>query len=789
MNKNKLNNFITVMKKLKLFASCTIVAGLIFLTGCNNEETLIDNGLPPVEKGKLTFVLPTGKQNMTTYAIGDPVIGDSIEYALQNLRIYWFTKISSAASPGTSADYKLYKRFGWGDGTFAGGLTLSPLTVSQSANKTTATISVENITDESRFYIVANVNDSVTTDRLVQSDELRNMTSNITADEFEDIITNVLAQSGDNLRLLSSPIPMTIQKGGSAPGGFIHVDDPTTEGSVIDIYLKRRVARFDIINSEGWSNFHIKNVVISNAQSQGILHDRPFSDAGSIASWKGVTGRKIVDVESIANGPATIGDNDGNNIDDYFDVYTNLKDTAKVATSAFYLYPTTLADGDPDKTEIMLEGVYSGTAPRLYKLSLGGAVNIEANKVYRIKVLRSFDRKLQFKLEVVDWEEADTLKTELPVSAIAKWGKIIPSVGKDSIDLDTVTFKNNVIEFTSSPTNPVTLTIVSEGNNKAGLTGGHVTYVEIMKHEDAVPEIDYEPTDLPLLTNTAIINTSTDITYGTHYTTTHVITLPPTNAPIDVTMEVYDGNNPQQAKYVTLRSINYGKTGYKPIKVGNTLWAPVNVGATLLTSYTDFTDFSISAHGDSITGYHYQWGRNVGFKPTAGNTFPNIINGPVAADSSVVNDTVFIKGSNNDWLSTIDNGRWTGANAQGPCPPGWHVSTRAEIDTVIGAIGGLCAWTGDKAAYSISTVNATGEIIKFPWAGHRQQSGTIANYNATTTGTNETGYIWAADINPALNAVTLSAQRLDLKNKTIINNCARNYGFSVRATRTVRPNP
>ncbi|MDR2476087.1 MAG: hypothetical protein LBD45_09560, partial [Bacteroidales bacterium] len=89
-------------KRIYQLLGCIALAA-VALTSCNSEETLLTNSEVPVEKGKLSFVLPLGKKGPVTYAT---VTGKDAEYELENLFIYWFRDAGSG--------YELFKTFSYG---------------------------------------------------------------------------------------------------------------------------------------------------------------------------------------------------------------------------------------------------------------------------------------------------------------------------------------------------------------------------------------------------------------------------------------------------------------------------------------------------------------------------------------------------------------------------------------------------------------------------------------------------------------------------------------------------
>jgi hypothetical protein len=733
---------IKMRKRINQLLTCTVLAAML-LTGCNSEETLlVSNNENTAEKGKLSFVLPLGKKSPVTYA---PVTGLDNEYELENLFIFWFTE--TAPSSGV---YELFKTFTYGTG--ADNITLSSSTLTSSANMTTATVQVGDENAKSRFYIVANVNGTQ-----VASNALTNLAAGADPADLEAAVANVLATDANGyLEHIATPLPMSIRDAAPTAGGYAEVNDPSAAGTVTSVILKRRVARFDIINTADYSNFEVTRVIVSRAQKTGWLHDKPFAGTETWLS----EGNTVIDA-STANGPAGAGtDNDGNGIDDAFDAGgAQVGDSLHVNEAVFYLWPTILEKNDlidpKTSTEIVIEGKFYGGITRLYKLHLTADQPIEANKLYRIKIVRHLENQLKFELTVDDWDDEVEIPTVESGKTVA-WSTATFSTtapGGATVDLSQSTAQS--YEYAASALQPVTVTIVTEGTNLTAGADKHVTTVKILAKGSPA---DYLASDLTDTQNPANITSSTKATYGAYYITTHTITLAPTDAPLETTLQISNAANEYDSKTVTLLSNNYGKTGYAPVRVGDLLWAPVNVGATkLATSGT----FASDANGTAIAGNHYQWGRNVPFEI---HTSYTTTAGPVTASVAAGLTTFITSGA--DWLTPSDDALWEGVLAQGPCPQGWRVPTKGEFNIMLGGT------RSSIGTYFIKVVNTGGDLY-FPMAGNRvTNTALIANIGSF-------GHYWTSTPDGA----NVCAYRTDKVDANA--NFGRAQGFSVRAVRDV----
>ncbi|MDR0541803.1 MAG: hypothetical protein LBH19_06285 [Dysgonamonadaceae bacterium] len=775
------------MKMKSLIGSCIIALGTTFLWSCNNEETFIDKNNPSTEQGKLSFVLPLGAGSPVTYA---SVKGNANEYRIANLRIYWFI------TKGT--DEVLYKRFAWGENVLVGGIdnpTPDPLQLTSANNSTLVTIDVEAYNEPSKFYIVANLNGDTT--KMVKCDTLSYLRNGCLRADFEALLFDEL-KNADNLELLGAPIPMSIA-GAAGAAGYIEVAHPAEEKNVVSGTLKRRVARFDIMNTADYSNFEIKKIIVTGAQRQGYLQDLAFDGT---APWTANTGRLSVTPAQYAgptsypfNGPAGSGiDHDHNGVMDEFDPGAPTPgDSLYLTESAFYLYPTLLKAG---KTEISIEGVYNKTINRIYDVDLSKFANselaIDANKVYRIRVIRDSEARLRMDLTVDDWDSVDTVPTVNKGNAITSWG-VMKSSAQASVSFDINNGPTSFVhEFTTSEINPSiadTISFITAGTHLSDdhdPLKRHTTLLSILPKVGAVVGDDYLQSDFDII-KAAVQNAQsfTDLTYaGAEFTTEHKIALPPTTAPIEVRLQIVSAINSQDSRIINLRSNNYNKLGVKPVKVGSLLWAPVNVGATLAPDTT--ATLANDTKSQQYEGLFFEWGRSKPGFPTALPTgaVPKTTSTPYATVALAEADSAFVVGQQ-AWISGgYSQNLWgavtaTPAAMRGPCPEGWRLPTRAEIALLIARKAGStpAGWrtfVGDDGA------------VCLPSAGFRN-SDTSALSNAWGL-RDGNGYYWAADSYDG--SSTLKYLQTGMATGTSINantNTSGNYGYgmTVRAVRVI----
>jgi uncharacterized protein (TIGR02145 family) len=665
------------MRKKFLNMGGTLLAAML-LTNCNSDETAFDNSIPEPESGNLTFVLPIGKKSSVTYAT---VTGIDAEYTIDNLFIYWFKQ--------DDRSYKLYKIFKYGTGS-GDNITLSnQLTAAN--NSAMATVAVGDDHTPSRFYFITNVNLS---GGKIASTGMSGLQPGITTESdfialHGSMVEKTPAGQTPELEPITTPLPMSINKSQSGlNGGYVSVSDPATGGLVsTEVHLKRRVARFDIINNKDYSNFEVTRVLISRLQVNGIIADDQFDFGKPYASAIGDI------VLNVAGGNGTRGSSaDANNdgIPDDFQGANPTRDSLELNPALFYLWPTVMKKNrgiDPtDGAVLLVEGIFNGGISRLYRIDLSSDQNIEANKIYRIKVGRVTENTLKFNLIVDHWDSADTLSTT-PTDASIDWGSCTFNVSTgDPASFSNLSNTQMLYSYNSDDTVVVELSVKSKS-----LTAGaskNAAQVEILP----VAGYSYLPNDLIATQNH--IETKTQTTYATQFQTDYTIKLPPTDAPLTTKLVITNPADDSDFRQIMLETKNYAKTGFKSYLNSSdgikTYWAPLNVGATTPSLDHLLPSYSVS---DAIAGKHFQWGRNNGWYPSEN---PTVYLGPITTAEIAANADKFIE-NDISWLNPWDVSLWGGANSQGPCPNGWRLPTEAEASAII----------------SSSTVSSHGHLYKF----------------------------------------------------------------------------
>jgi hypothetical protein len=482
-----------------LLTSCLIILALL-LTGCNNEETTLANNATDANsnsnsngKKQLTFILPLGNKTVTYSE--STIEGLEAEYRVDNLFIYWFKNIEGTKNVDA---LKLYKVLSWAgtDGSASAGLNITT-----TGNVRIVTIDIdEGFTAESRFYILANVNG----EGFTGVSSLQSLDEGVSDANSGDWLTDALAATAENgieviNDRISTPLPMV---------ATYTVYDPT-QSVVHDVTLKRRVARFDILNNASQTGLTINKIYISNAQRRAyVVRDEPFT-------WKDdlQLGNMEINATGTANGNPESDDPARNE-------------------AVFYLYPTRLtsgASGAAERTEIVIEGTLNGeTTSRLYTLELEledydedenetyGKV-ILSNSVYTINVLVDDTKTVAFNLEAEkDW----TIDSEDDYNAVFNYGVQMSAAWVDG-EAITFTYSRGTTESAMQyylPGASLVITAIRTDNRKP-------LELSITKSYFGEEEIEYWEAIENAVTN-AVTSSSTTLTYGARYETKYTIIFP-----------------------------------------------------------------------------------------------------------------------------------------------------------------------------------------------------------------------------------------------------------------------
>ena len=186
----------------------------------------------------------------------------------------------------------------------------------------------------------------------------------------------------------------------------------------------------------------------------------------------------------------------------------------------------------------------------------------------------------------------------------------------------------------------------------------------------------------------------------------------------------------QNIDYIDEYGVNHGHG----VKIGNVVWAPVNCGYHV-TNYK--------------YGKLYQWGRKYGQGYDSDAITPQLTKGQVSETEgnlkSNANKYYYDKG---DWVTPSDKELWNSGTESSPvktesdpCPEGWRVPTKSELNSLIKCHSYWTANDADQVGYWLSGEKTYAEDIPqvfFPASGLRNYS------RGEATGRGNVGYYWSS---------------------------------------------
>ena len=324
----------TILKNIYI---CLALFSTVLLVGCSkSDETPISDDPQPSGKGKITFNLHTPVAFLTK-AVG---VGDENGGTNDKIAFYQFSK----------------------EGKYEQRYVLNYEAASVGANGDTRSYTVELTSStggEKRFILVESENES----------NFPNMSATNTIDEL--LNSKTVAESGK----LNPPFVMSNVKTDGKE--YVTVTDVESSDNQVDVKLKRRVARFDLLNDPTESGLVIDKVYIKNRYTQGFIGDVSGS-AGNISA----------DVLEI---PVADLANDG---------------------KSFYLYPTQLTSTleQNEKTVVWATTKLANTnteGPTLY-LNLTADINVEANYLYQLNT-KKIAGSTGFDISVEEWKDGTSI--------------------------------------------------------------------------------------------------------------------------------------------------------------------------------------------------------------------------------------------------------------------------------------------------------------------------------------------------------------------------------------------
>ncbi|MCC8170859.1 MAG: hypothetical protein LIP00_03550 [Parabacteroides sp.] len=417
-------------------------------------------------------------------------------------------------------------------------------------------------------------------------------------------------------------------------------------------------------------------------------------------------------------------------------------------------------------TAIEIKGTYKGTA-LLKKIDfvkpkedgVDTVVPILRNNLYRVRLYPTANTNdVDFTIQVEDW-----------------------SVAADTFSFKPVYHTPEVVMITEESdialvTDDADKQIYSVDISDQAATKGKKIVFYASGYQDTNTKVEYLGTTRctgDSWMSAAISRTDIQGTYATDAPTNikyrkYTITIPemPVTAttPSDAFIKIHNAFKTDSCVTIRVkyRPLYQGIVNAKPVLYNGQFWAPVNVGATAVGL----------GKTDAVCGNYYQWGRNKVFAyPT---TTPNdLVAGPVAE-----NKFVTAAAEPYDWLIADDpnfearNTMWVAGsdNYDSPCPEGWRVPTKNELDAIRKAYAEELK-TATFAADMGLTVQAdeAGNPLLLPAAGARHRTTGVAYGRGTE------GDFWSCE------AEGTGSWRLNFNaGGTNMNAETRAYAFTVR---------
>lgn len=695
-----------------------LIISLLF-EGCSDDKAPVPP--PPIQEGTAELVLRFG--SIKTKADGDEVATDA-EKEIRSLACFVQTN-----GDGTEGSPE-YKEGGFGKyfSNSSNEDTQLEEELAETGEKGTYTATIrihsESFKGASKVFFLANYAENGFTDA-----ELEAIAS---WDDLLKLKTKAVTQSPTTPLLMSVNEEVTLVEG---------------DTQYLTVLIQRIVSRIDVIYlqenepADGSKKFKLESVQVINPKSQACLAQDDGTETDNIpivASFPAVS-------------PTTEKPNE---------------------IRCMYVYPATNTEisngGVTAPTMLRIKGTYNNTYPIdktiPFEAADGSIVPLANNYYYQVILNppgENLEMDLTFKID--DWTDAEEFhagptQDPLVLNDIA----ITPSPAGNSwdeatrtLDITNITADMTDVTFNAIGNSSTQFYVITRYDKNATSLGydAENNLVESIVQQGAVEEIADPVTGV--------------ISYKQEYTISIPKQLPDRRVPLDVVVYIHDEANDNNRDSIVFRSMpDYQGTLLKPVLVGGIYWAPVNVGATTINGTNTFADI----------GYVFQWGRNEPFQTADGTDVPqsDIIPGPVSyndANGQYKNSFIAAEGVS-DWLISEDpdmptrNLRWTKNVNDSPCPKGWRIPRKDELDILLQMlINGDYSNEQDKHCFSFTGDNKT-DILYVGLTGWR-------NWNTgTSTGRGSSLQLWSSSINSERLAYRIDAGRSYYS--------FTSYGFGIR---------
>ena len=521
--------------------------------------------------------------------------------------------------------------------------------------------------------------------------------------------------------------------------GDIRKELKKEETNALSFVLQRLVARIDITNeayaagtipanaATGPENsFFLTSARLLHAQPAAFVVPKPdvTPDVVTTSDWAAIIG---IGTE-ILYGKPTTKDIATDPTQEPEAVPVTTADDAKAATLQYawhtlYTYPN--SDTEHAPTALEIKGTFRGTEitrqiPFVDKE--GNAFPVEGNHRYLVRIVKAPGQTdIAFNIAVSEWDAVDTVnvkpdQTEVPEIANIG-GNGTPNLISDvTKTYDVYYTQDGELTFEATcPFAPGVRVKYYDSHTDSWSTKGDWLTVEQVGSTEIVTKADHS------------------------YRNSFQVTFNKFDGGVTrkAMLLVHNGGSEVECDTILVRHVvTYPGTDFEPEAVAkrddgsDIILAPVNIGATKIADGirdvgSSETDEVYEANFEQI-GYFFQWGRKTGVK-YMGNRI-KAIRGPIliADENREEYRNVYIgNGSlNGSWSSDSDSELWNAGTEDtpikgrnDPCPPGWRVTTKKELDKIMDKVTTKVVSSGPPKIYSAIindsniTLATSGELV------------------------------------------------------------------------------
>ena len=560
---------------------------------------------------KLVFSLEGINGGVTSYALND-VPATTLEKTVDNITVYIFEKESAAGL----ADGKLVL-----SKEFTSLATTTSATLDMGSHPT--------LTGTYIAYFVANNSGNAFVDMsslVVLLEDGSNAATATKEGAFRDLATKAVASD--------------VEKSSFLMTGAYTTPFPAT-GTYSGIELRRRVARFDLVNKAAALTITKIEIQDANDRTNAFGVSTIPTTTSQVQPTAITSFGTWVDYKEMVNSVETV--------------------TGKESSSLFYLNPTKI----PSTTTIYLHTTDAASNAQIFELTPAADFEIKSN--YRYRLILGTDWK--FIIQIMDWDSEDDDEIDF-IPGAGTFGLVSApivtggSYVNKAVSVQAATAVSFTLDMKATSTQGVSVEVVSQvGDFDNSKINTSVTTENTVSYASPYYK-----------SSVAVSIAQSDAVEATNsFKSTLIITDIATKAIQEVVIYYTDLTN---TKYLAAEG-----TELTPVIVGGIVWAPVNVDATIANP----TNLDAASMGKV-----YQWGRNYSA------WYVKEVNGEIQ-DASYTKMGYFTYEEANttnkekfatyylDWLDPTDsmvdtrNKMWSPEVNDSPCPTGWRVPTKSEI--------------------------------------------------------------------------------------------------------------